>query len=65
MRDQLALMEEMRRDFNLVIDFAISTDEPAAFLKAWREGDWDGVRREWPEFVNHTIGAPRGPSIER
>jgi len=42
--------EQMRQDFNDAIDFAILDDEPAAFLTAWREGDWEGLRKEWPEF---------------
>ena len=32
------------------IDFAIQDSEPAAFLTAWREGDWETLRNEWPEF---------------
>jgi hypothetical protein len=40
----------MQKDFNEAIDFAIATDEPQAFLKAWREGDWPLLKKEWPEF---------------
>lgn len=36
--------------FNAVIDFAIEDSEPASFLKTWREGDWETLRNEWPEF---------------
>ena len=32
-----------------VLDFAIETDEPATFLRTWREGDWETLRNEWPE----------------
>lgn len=39
------------RDFNAAIDFAIEDTEPRAFLTAWREGDWETIRKEWPEFV--------------
>ena len=27
----------------------IETDEPATFLRTWREGDWETLRNEWPE----------------
>lgn len=42
--------EQMNADFNAAINFAIETDEPREFLRRWREGDWDCLRKEWPEF---------------
>ena len=36
--------------YNKVINFAIETDEPASFLRVWREGSWDTIDKEWPEF---------------
>lgn len=31
------------------IKFALQDDEPKAFLDAWLHGDFDVIRREWPE----------------
>jgi hypothetical protein len=42
--------EQMRRNFNSAINFAITTDDPKAFLITWREGAWDTLREEWPDF---------------
>lgn len=42
--------EQMQQDFNDAINFAITDDEPRAFLMAWREGDWETLRNEWPDF---------------
>lgn len=36
--------------FNAAINFAIDDDEPALFLRTWREGDWETIRNEWPAF---------------
>lgn len=41
---------EVISDFNRAINFAIETDEATAFLIAWREGDWETIANEWPEF---------------
>jgi hypothetical protein len=30
------------------IEYAVFTDEPQAFLKCWLEGDWEAIRKEWP-----------------
>lgn len=46
---------QIQADFNSAIDFAIETDDPRSFLIAWREGDWDALREEWPEFVLPSI----------
>lgn len=40
----------MHLQFNAAIDFAISCGEGQAFLEAWREGDWDTIRKEFPKF---------------
>ena len=42
--------DQVIEDFTSAIDFAIEDDEPALFLRCWREGDWDTLRKEWPEF---------------
>jgi hypothetical protein len=31
------------------IQFALTTDEGLAFLRCWNEGNFDAIRREWPE----------------
>lgn len=31
------------------IQFALSTDEGIEFLRCWNQGDFDVIRREWPE----------------
>ena len=31
------------------IEFAITCTEPQAFLKCWLEGDWEVLKKEWPE----------------
>lgn len=43
--------------FNAAIDFAILDDEPQAFLSSWRDGDWEGIKDEWPEFDISTVEA--------
>ena len=44
--------ETVRQAFNLAINFALDrdTDEGLEFLRSWREGDWQSIRDEWPEF---------------
>lgn len=31
------------------IQFALETDEGMSFLRCWNEGDFEAIRREWPE----------------
>lgn len=31
------------------IEFALKTDEGITFLRCWMHGDFDAIRREWPE----------------
>ena len=31
------------------IQFALETDEGLAFLRCWNEGNFEAIRREWPE----------------
>ncbi|WP_298705939.1 hypothetical protein [uncultured Variovorax sp.] len=31
------------------IEFSLQTTEGPEFLRAWQHGDWDTIRREWPE----------------
>ena len=54
--------DQMQQDFNDAIDFAIDDDDPKAFLRCWREGDWEALSEEWPDFKLPTIayeGEPR------
>jgi hypothetical protein len=39
--------------FNEAIQFALETDEPKTFLSYWNVGEWDVLRRDWPEFTIH------------
>lgn len=40
------------------IQFALATDEGIEFLRCWNRGDFDVIRREWPEAPNEVfIGA--------
>ena len=43
-------VDGVRKAFNDAINFAIADSEPRAFLTAWREGDWDTLKKEWPKF---------------
>ncbi len=31
------------------IQFALETDDGLTFLRCWNEGNFDAIRREWPE----------------
>src|SRR5690606_7677258 len=40
------------------IQFALQTDEALPFLQCWNEGNFDTIRREWPEAPEEVfIGA--------
>jgi len=45
-----AVFLKQRKEFNEAIDFAISDSEPTAFLLTWREGDWEMLQKDWPDF---------------
>lgn len=47
------------------IQFALNTDEGLAFLRCWNEGNFDAIRREWPEAPDAVfVGAdPLHPCI--
>ncbi len=34
------------------IQFSLKTDEGLSFLRCWNDGDFDSIRREWPEAPN-------------
>ena len=44
--------DQMQSAFNAAIDFAIdeADGEGILFLRMWREGDWDGIAKEFPDF---------------
>ncbi|MEQ8511533.1 MAG: hypothetical protein RLN67_13835 [Algiphilus sp.] len=55
-------IETVREAFNIAINFALDrdTDEGIEFLRSWREGDWQTLRDEWPEFdVDSAIALDR------
>lgn len=55
---QQTTIEADQTAFNAAIDFALDqcgSVEAADFLRAWREGDWDGIREAWPEFDLGTV----------
>jgi hypothetical protein len=40
------------------IEFALKDDDCEAFLRCWNEGNFDAIRREWPEAPEEVfIGA--------
>lgn len=46
-----------RRAFSAAIDFAIDEGLDASeFLLCWREGDWQAIEEDWPEFDLTTTG---------
>lgn len=49
------------------ITFSLQTTEGLEFLRAWQHGDWDVIRREWPEapatvFVAQSSGPVLKPA---
>lgn len=48
------------------IEFALGAEEGLAFLHAWQHGDFDVIRREWPEAPQSVfIGTyPVPPNVE-
>lgn len=43
------------------IQFALETDEGIAFLRHWNYGDFDTIRKEWPEAPSSVfVGADPG-----
>lgn len=43
---------QMQEDFNAAINFALegADGEGMIFLSMWREGDWEALEREFPDF---------------
>lgn len=33
----------------VAIEFSLATDDGDAFLRLWLEGDWETIRKEWPD----------------
>ncbi len=44
--------------FNAAIDFALDDagEDGLIFLRMWREGDWAGIAKEFPDFNLETTG---------
>lgn len=49
------LMEERDRAESLkeAIEFTLECEDPLLFLKCWNEGDFEAVKRNWPEFSGY------------
>jgi hypothetical protein len=45
----------------VAIEYAITADEPQAFLKCWLEGDWTAIRKEWPDAPEECYEQPPVP----
>ncbi len=59
--------EHIRRAFNSALDFALDDCEPdegLTFLRLWREGDWQAIARDWPEFDLSTVEAALPKKLE-
>lgn len=51
--------------FNAAINFALDRAGPEGltFLRTWREGDFDAIAREWPDFDLSSVAACETPSV--
>lgn len=59
--------EHIRRAFNAALDFALDDcddHEATAFLRCWREGDWQAISEQWPGFDLSTVGAAQPKKTE-
>ena len=50
--------DRLRSEYNAVIDYAIEADDPAAFLRTWRDGDTETLANEWPDFKAYNDETP-------
>lgn len=56
---QQTAAETMRSDFNAAIDFAVELGPIGVdFLVLWREGSWDVIAVEFPEFKRPASAEP-------
>lgn len=55
--------ESMRAQYNAAIDFALGLDgiEGKEFLLLWREGVWDEIAENYPEFTGPVPGPGKLP----
>lgn len=49
--DWCPLEDDNTKTFVGVIEFAAATTETQSFLRCWMEGDWEAIRKEWPDFT--------------
>lgn len=53
--EQMEIIQELQKSeecFNAVISYMLGkgyTEEPLEFLRCWNEGDFDALRKEWPD----------------
>lgn len=55
---KIVTLEEMQDDYNAAINYALDEDhnEGILFLQLWREGDWESIDNEFPEFkISNTL----------
>lgn len=52
---------EMQEEYNSAIDFALdeASLDGILFLRMWREGAWDEIAQEFPEFKGPLPGVKR------
>jgi len=52
LRTKVAEQELIGKTLLNIIEFTINpmTEEPIAFLRTWVDGDFECIKREWPEF---------------
>lgn len=44
-------MDNKLQAINAAIDYALDlADDGLLFLRMWREGDWSGIQKEYPDF---------------
>jgi hypothetical protein len=60
-QDGLDVVAHPYEDWRAAINFAIETDEPQAFLRAWNHGEWSVLDDEWPEWKEYLAASTPSP----
>lgn len=67
LKARIAVLEKKQRqmsvEFNAAINYALDKAGPEGltFLSLWREGAWDEIRENWPDFVT-SLSTPSAAS---